>query len=51
MDIYPTLISLCNLPEKEGLEAIDITPLLKNPKLQWGHPSVTTYGQGNHSVN
>jgi len=50
MDIYPTLISLCDLPKKEGLEAIDITPLLKNSKLQWDHPSVTTYGQGNHSV-
>jgi arylsulfatase A-like enzyme len=50
MDIYPTLISLCNLPKKEGLEAINITALLKNPKLQWDHPSITTYGQGNHSV-
>jgi arylsulfatase A-like enzyme len=50
MDIYPTLIDLCSLPKKEGLEAMDITPLLKNPKLQWDHPSVTTMGMGNHSV-
>jgi arylsulfatase A-like enzyme len=50
MDIYPTLISLCNLPPKEGLEALDITPLLKNPKLPWDHPSITTYGFENHAV-
>lgn len=50
MDIYPTLISLCNLPVKDGLEGIDIVPLLKNPKLPWDHPSVTTYGKGNHAV-
>jgi arylsulfatase A-like enzyme len=50
MDIYPTLISLCNLPVKEGIEARDIKPLLLNPKLEWDHPSITTYGLGNHSV-
>jgi arylsulfatase A-like enzyme len=50
MDIYPTLISLCGLPPKDGLEAIDITPLLKNPKLPWDHPSITTFGQANHAV-
>jgi arylsulfatase A-like enzyme len=50
MDIYPTLISLCSLPAKQGLEAVDIMPLLKNPKLPWDHPSITTYGYGNHSV-
>jgi arylsulfatase A-like enzyme len=50
MDIYPTLISLCGLPPNDGLEAIDITPLLKNPKLPWDHPSITTFGQANHAV-
>jgi arylsulfatase A-like enzyme len=50
MDIYPTLLSLCDLPAKEGLEAVDILPLLKNPELPWDHPSITTYGKGNHAV-
>ncbi|HET6768868.1 MAG TPA: sulfatase [Chitinophagaceae bacterium] len=50
MDIYPTLISLCSLPEKEGLEAMNIMPLLKNPELSWDHPSITTFGYGNHAV-
>ena len=50
MDVYPTLISLCGLPPKQGLEAVDIMPLLKDPKLSWDHPSLTTFGYGNHAV-
>ncbi|HEX6179779.1 MAG TPA: sulfatase [Chitinophagaceae bacterium] len=50
MDIYPTLINLCKLTPKPGLDAVDITPLLKNPTLVWDHPSITTYGRNNHSV-
>ena len=50
MDIYPTLITLCNFPKKDGIEATDISPLLKNPGLTWDVPSVTTMGKGNHAV-
>jgi len=50
MDIYPTLIQLCGLPAKEGLEGNDLFPLLKNPLRPWNHPSVTTHGPGNHAV-
>lgn len=50
MDIYPTLITLCDFPKKEGIEATDITPLLKNAGIEWNHPSITTMGKGNHAV-
>ena len=50
MDIYPTLIDMCSFPARKGIEAVSIYPLLKNPKLQWNHPSVSTWGQNNHSV-
>jgi arylsulfatase A-like enzyme len=50
MDIYPTLIDLCKLPAKPGLEGNSIVPLLKNPEAAWNHPSVTTHGYGNHAV-
>ena len=43
-----TLIDLCGLPEKE-LDGKSIKPLLQNPTLQWT-PTLTTYGEGNHSV-
>ncbi len=35
---------------QKGLEAVSILPLLKNPKLEWNHPSVTTWQRNNHSV-
>jgi len=48
IDIYPTLIDLCNLPKK-NLDGKSFAPLLKNPTKKWG-PAVTTLGQGNNSV-
>ena len=48
IDLYPTLIDLCGLPEKK-LDGKSIKPLLQNPTLQWT-PTLTTYGEGNHSV-
>lgn len=48
IDLYPTLIDLCGLPEKE-LDGTSIKPLLENPTLEW-MPTVTTLGKGNHSV-
>jgi len=31
VDIYPTLVSLCGLPRREGLDGIDLSPLLDDP--------------------
>lgn len=50
LDIYPTLVELCNLPAKKELEGHSIAKLLKNPAAEWNHPSVTTHGYGNHAV-
>jgi arylsulfatase A-like enzyme len=48
LDIYPTLIDLCNLPKKQ-LDGKSFAPLLKDPTLKWT-PTVTTSGKGEHSV-
>jgi len=48
IDIYPTLIDLCGLPEKD-LDGKSIKPLLENPDNEWT-PTVTTMNKGNHSV-
>jgi len=48
IDLYPTLIDLCGLPEKE-LDGKSIKPLMQNPKLEWT-PTITTQDKGNHSV-
>jgi arylsulfatase A-like enzyme len=50
MDIYPTMIDLCGLTSKPGLEGFSLMPLLKNPSAKWEHPALTTYERGNHSV-
>lgn len=50
MDLYPTLVALCGLPTRPGLEAQNIAPLLQNPAGAWDHPSLTTYLRGNHAV-
>ncbi len=50
MDIYPTLVDLCGLPEKQGLVGQSLRPLLADPKARWERPAITTYGRGNHAV-
>lgn len=50
LDIYPTMIDLCSLPPKKGLESVSLLPLLKNPETAWDHPSITTHGRNNHSI-
>ncbi len=50
LDIYPTLIDLCGLSNRMGLEGRSLVPLLKNPKAKWDYPVLTTYLRGNHSI-
>ena len=49
IDIYPTLIDLCELPKKSNLDGESISSLLADPTTQW-HPAVTTDGPGSHSI-
>lgn len=51
IDLYPTLIELCNLPEKEELDGRSIASLLKDSDKPWPYPSVTIRGQGNASIH
>ena len=50
IDAYPTLIELCGLETKPELEGVSLVPLLKNVNATWERPSLTTLGQGNHSL-
>jgi arylsulfatase A-like enzyme len=50
LDLYPTMIELCGVPAKKGLEGNSLLPLLKNPSAAWDHASITTHGRLNHSI-
>jgi arylsulfatase A-like enzyme len=50
IDIFPTLVDLCGLPENENLQGRSLTPLLNDPSLPWDHPVLTTHHPGNHAV-
>ena len=41
MDIYPTLIELCDLPKRDDIAGHSLTRLLRNPEAEWDHASVT----------
>jgi len=50
IDIYPTLIDLCGLPKRKGLDGQSLKPLLQNPRKQWERPVLITYGLNNHAL-
>jgi arylsulfatase A-like enzyme len=50
VDLYPTLVELCGLPPREGLDGHSLVPLLKSPSAAWAYPAITTYQRGNHAV-
>ncbi len=50
IDIYPTLVELCDLPPKEDLQGRSLVPLLNDPDLEWNHPVLTTHHPGNHAI-
>jgi len=50
LDIYPTLVELCGLPEAERLEGNSLVPLIKNPEKAWNKPVLSTWYYKNHAV-
>ncbi len=50
IDIYPTLVELCKLPENPHLEGLSIVPQLNNPATPRDRPAITSSYFGNHSI-
>ena len=50
IDIYPTLIDLCRLPERSELEGTSLVDQLEDPESEREVPAVSTHGRGNHAV-
>ena len=50
LDIYPTLVRLCGLPERIDLEGHSLTPQLRDENATRATPAITSHSQGNHAV-
>lgn len=50
IDIYPTLVALCKLPENPHLEGITLVPQLNDPATPRDRPAITSSYFGNHSI-
>ncbi len=46
IDLYPTLINLANLPQKENLDGHNFSELLRAPSANWEYPGVTVSVNG-----
>jgi choline-sulfatase len=50
LDIYPTLLELCTLPQVAGLEGHSLVPQLRDANASRAWPAITTHNRGNHGV-
>ncbi len=50
LDIYPTLLELCDLPPRDDLDGISLGPQLADANTIRIRPALTTHNPGNHSV-
>ncbi len=50
IDLFPTLIDLCQLPSVNGLSGRSLLPLLSGNSTATDSAVITTHGEGNHAV-
>lgn len=50
IDVYPTLLDLCDLPARADLEGSSLRSLLGDPTASWEKPAICTFGPNNHSL-
>lgn len=50
LDIYPTLVEMCGLPQNPRNEGHSLVPLLKTPYKSWPYPAITGWKQNSFAV-
>ncbi|MFT6619436.1 MAG: choline-sulfatase [Limisphaerales bacterium] len=50
LDVYPTLVELCNLPENSRLEGLSVVPQLRDPARTRERPALISSYFGNHAI-
>jgi arylsulfatase A-like enzyme len=50
LDIYPTLVELCNLPERDDFDGISLKSILANPEMEVPRAIISSYDYGSYSI-
>jgi len=50
LDVFPTLVDLCDLPPSKKLEGEILTPLLMKPEMEWYKPVLQSWYYRNYAV-
>jgi len=51
VDLFPTLIDLCNTDKRHELDGQSLVPLMKSPKRTWERPALTVFQRpGNYAL-
>ena len=50
LDLYPTLIDLCDAPQRPEIEGRSLLPQLKDPAAKRSEPALITNGEGNYAL-
>ncbi|MCB9258781.1 MAG: sulfatase [Ignavibacteriales bacterium] len=50
IDIYPTLLDLCDLPPNKMTEGHSLKSLINNTNKDWSNPAISFYGKGNIAI-
>ena len=50
LDIYPTLVELCGLPAREGLDGHSLVPQIDDATAERPWPAITTHNAHNHTA-
>jgi len=50
LSVYPTLTDLAGLPHNLSNEGHSLLPLIRQEKVKWEHPAISTWGRNNHAV-
>ncbi len=50
LDIYPTLVDLCNLPGRSDFDGVSLRSMLTNPQENVARPIISTYDYGSFSI-
>jgi choline-sulfatase len=50
LDIYPTLVDLCELSPRDDLEGVSLRPQLADASTPRERPAITSHNQGNHGI-